>query len=79
MDKLIDSFRTHPAAVGESYLEHMGVASSFGFALMRAGLACFIHAIFPFLFTSTARTAIADLHQRIVTHRDRRSHSQLTH
>ena len=53
----------------------MGVASSFGFALLRAGLACFVHAVFPFLFTATARDAIEDLHRRIVTHRDRRTHA----
>ena len=75
MQKLLESFRTHPASVGESYVEHMGVASSFGLALLRAGLACFVHAVFPFLFTATARDAIEDLHRRIVTHRDRRTHA----
>ena len=74
MEKLIGSFTAHPSAVGEGYFEHMGVALSFGAALLRAGLACLVHAVFPFLFTTTARTAIADLHRRIVTHRDRRTH-----
>jgi len=74
MEKLIESFTAHPAAVGEGYLEHMGVALSFGVALLVAGLACLVHAVFPFLFTTTARIAITDLHRRIVTHRDRRSH-----
>jgi len=74
MDKLIESFRAHPATVGESYTEHFGVAMSFGFTLLGAGMACLVHALFPFLFTTTGRRAIEDLHRRIVTHRDRRSH-----
>ena len=72
MDKLIERFRAHPASVGETYCEHLGVARSFGAALLAAGLACLVHAFFPFLFTTTARRAIAVLHRRVVTHRDRR-------
>lgn len=74
MDKLLEPFRAHPATVGETYVEHFGVASSFGFTLIRAGLACLIHGVFPFLFTATGRRAIEDLHRRMVTHRDRRTH-----
>ena len=73
MDKLLEPFRAHPATVGETYVEHFGVASSFGFTLIRAGLACLIHGVFPFLFTTTGRRAIEDLHRRMVTHRDRRT------
>jgi Family of unknown function (DUF6356) len=75
MDNLIEYFREHPASVGETYFEHMGVALSFGAALLAAGLACLVHAIFPFLFTTTARVAIQRLHRRVVTHRDRRPHA----
>jgi hypothetical protein len=71
MDKLLDSFREHPASVGETYLEHMGVASSFGLTLLKAGLACMVHSVLPFLFTTTGRRAIEDLHCRMVTHRSR--------
>ena len=69
MDKLIDLFRDHPASVGESYFEHMGMALSFAGALLFAGVACLVHALLPFLFTSTARETIEVLHRRIVTHR----------
>ena len=72
MDKLIECFREHPASVGETYFQHMGVALTFGATLLAAGLACVIHAVFPFLFTTTARAAIQNLHRRLVTHRDRR-------
>jgi hypothetical protein len=71
MDKLLESFRDHPASVGETYLEHMGVAASFGFTLVKAGLACLVHALLPFVFTTTGRHAIEDLHRRMVTHRNR--------
>ena len=74
MDKLLKHFREHPASVGETYVEHLGVAASFGFSLTKAGLACLIHAVLPFLFTTYGRSTIADLHRRMVTHRDRRTH-----
>ena len=70
---LLRSFTDHPASVGETYAEHFGAATSFGFSLLSAGLACLIHAVLPFLFTSYARDTVADLHDRIVTNRDRRN------
>ncbi len=76
MDKLIECFREHPASVGETYFQHMGVALSFGGALLAAGLACVIHAVFPFLFTTTARVTIQNLQTRMVTHRDRRGEAE---
>lgn len=72
MDKLLELFREHPATVGETYFEHLGVALSFGFAMLAGGLACLVHAFLPFLFTKTGRTTIESLHTRMVTHRDRR-------
>jgi len=67
------AFTEHPASVGESYFEHMGMALSFSTKMVGAGLACMVHAIFPFLFVRTGRTCIEDLHHRMVTHRDRRT------
>ncbi len=65
------SFNEHPASVGETYLEHMGVASSFGWIMFWASLACFVHAIFPFLFTKTGSATIIALHDRMVRNRAR--------
>src|SRR5438309_8114361 len=73
MDKLIAPFRAHPASVGETYFEHLGVALSFGFTMVASGLACIVHAFLPFLFTTTGRRTIESLHRRMVTHRDRRT------
>jgi hypothetical protein len=73
MDRILTLFRDHPASVGESYFQHMGMALSFAFALLRAGLACLVHAFLPFLCTTTARRAIEDLHRRMVSHRHTRT------
>ena len=65
------SFTEHPASVGESYVEHFAMASSFGFTMIWAGLACLLHGVFPFLCERTGSRAIAALHRRMVTHRVR--------
>ncbi len=58
-------FTEHPAAVGESYLEHMRVASGFARTLAKATVACTIHAIVPSLCERTASTAIRELNERM--------------
>jgi uncharacterized protein DUF6356 len=64
-------FTEHPASVDETYLEHLGVATSFGVHMLVAGVACLIHALFPFLFVKTGSLAISGLHERMVTSRRR--------
>ena len=66
------AFTEHPASVGESYFQHMGMAAGFGGKMALAGLACMIHSVFPFLFVCTGRKCVEELHERMVTHRDRR-------
>jgi hypothetical protein len=70
---MLNRFTDHPASVGETYLEHMGQAGSFGVGLIGAGLACLVHAVFPFLFVKTGSQAITSLYGRMVMHRDRRA------
>lgn len=69
-DKL---FRDHPASVDETYLEHMGVAFSFGSRMFVASLACFIHGLVPGFFTKTGSNAVRGLYERMVTKRHRGS------
>lgn len=69
--RLIDAFTSHPRSVDETYLEHMVMAAGFGTSMIVAGLACLVHAAFPFLFAHTGSGAIARLHERMVTHRRR--------
>ncbi len=60
-------FTDHPEAVGESYVEHMGVALSFSGPLLLAGLAALVHAFLPFLFTTTASATVKGLHARMMS------------
>ena len=59
-------FTEHPKAVGESYLEHMGVALSFAGPLLAAGLAALVHAVLPFLCVTTASGTVKRLHARMM-------------
>ena len=62
-------FLSHPAALGESYVEHMAFACSFGFRLLGAGCACLIHALVPCLFERTGSRMIVALHEQLIAHR----------
>ena len=62
-------FVDHPASVNESYLEHMAMAGSFGWALLKASGACFLHALIPGLCERTGSRIITSLHGRMVTNR----------
>lgn len=64
-------FKAHPESVGETYFQHMGSAGSFGARMIFAGIACSIHGVLPFLFKSTGKETILELHRRMVTHRHR--------
>jgi hypothetical protein len=66
-------FLQHPRSIGESYLEHQRHALGFGFSLLLASLACFVHAIVPGLCVRTGSDAINRLHDRMVVHRSARA------
>ena len=68
-----DVFVEHPATVGESYVEHMGVAFSFGGSMLVAGMACLLHGLVPALFETTGSEAIRTLHDRMVVNRNRKA------
>ena len=63
------SFTEHPHAVGETYAEHFGVATRFGTAMILGGLACMVHAVLPFLCTTTGSRTVRRLHDRMVVNR----------
>jgi hypothetical protein len=65
------SFTQHPESVGESWIEHMGQAWSFGGLMIAAGLACLVHGLFPFLFVTTGSATVRKLFDRMVTNRRR--------
>jgi len=65
------SLTEHPASVGESYTEHMGVAFRFGGKLLLASLACLAHGLLPFMFVTTGSSTVRALYGEMVTHRRR--------
>lgn len=69
-------FLDHPASVNESYLQHMGMAASFGWAMLKASGACFVHALVPGLCERTGSRIITGLHARMVTNRTVRQPAQ---
>jgi hypothetical protein len=66
------AFTDHPASVGETYTEHLAMASGFGTRMIFGGIACLLHGIFPFLFVKTGSRCIADLHSTMVANRVRK-------
>ncbi len=57
-------FTDHPESVGETYIEHMGMALGFSGRLFVAAAVCLAHAFLPLLFERTGSRMIADLYQR---------------
>lgn len=59
----------HPASVGESYAEHFGVATRFGFRMIAGGIGAVLHGVLPFLFTTTGSRTVEALHAEMVAKR----------
>lgn len=62
-------FTEHPASVGESYGQHLVHATGFAGRMMLGGLACMVHAVFPFLCVKTGSRMITELNDRMVMNR----------
>jgi Family of unknown function (DUF6356) len=65
-------FISHPAAVNETYLEHLGSASSFGTRMIAGGVACLIHGLIPCWFERTGSNQVRRLYDRMVENRRKR-------
>ena len=61
----MNPFTKHPSDVGETYLQHLAHAGASGMKLTLGGIACLIHAVFPFLFVHTASDTVKDMHRGI--------------
>jgi hypothetical protein len=68
--RLRSLFTEHPASVGETYFQHLRAAAGFSATMMLGGMACLLHAIFPFAFRKTGSECISQLHERMVSHRN---------
>lgn len=77
---MIRLFVEHPASIGESYAEHFGVASRFGWRLTRGGLGCMLHAVLPFVCTTSGSDTVRELHDQLVAKRNaaRAAQTQMT-
>lgn len=63
-------FTDHPASVGETYLEHLGMSWRFGAVMLLGGLACLLHGLVPALCMRTGSGAIRRLHDLMVVNRN---------
>jgi hypothetical protein len=57
----MNPFTAHPASVGETYGEHCRFAFAFGARMLVGGVIAMIHAVFPFLFVTTAGRILDEL------------------
>ncbi len=61
----ITKCREHLHKVDESYGAHFQVASTTGFAMIGAGVACILHAVVPAVFPDRASETIRQLNARM--------------
>ena len=59
----------HPRTVGESYVEHLGIAGRFGATMMAGGLKCLLHAVLPAVFERSASDCVAKLNGELTRRR----------
>ena len=64
---MVRSSKQHLAEVGESYFEHLARALGFSLTLAKASLACGLHALVPGLCTHIASSAVAELHEKLLS------------
>lgn len=58
---MLNPFTAHPASVGQTYVQHLRFALAFATRMTLGGLAAAVHALFPFLFITTASRALEEL------------------
>ncbi|RYG82052.1 MAG: hypothetical protein EON59_14360 [Alphaproteobacteria bacterium] len=59
----------HPRTVGETYVEHAGIAGRFGATMVAGGLKCLVHAILPSVFERSASDCVAKLNGELTRRR----------
>lgn len=70
---MLKLFTQHPNTVNENYFQHMLSALSFFTFFCYAAFAAFVHAFLPFLFVKTGSKIIAELNNRMITSRHRKT------
>lgn len=59
---ILKHFTEHPASVNETYGEHFRFATGTGTRMILGGIACCLHGLFPFTFTTTGSQVISSLY-----------------
>ena len=62
-------FVDHPKSVDENYVEHFGVASRVGFAMIWGGMKALVHAIIPGLCITSGSDTVKRLNHIMVEQR----------
>lgn len=62
-------FQEHPRSLGMSWAAHAKGAVAIGAKLVTAGVACFVHAIVPGVFTETAGRTVTRMHDHMMRRR----------
>jgi hypothetical protein len=70
-------FLDHPASVGESYVEHFGVATRFGVRMVVGGIGAVIHGVLPFACKTAGSRTVAALHAEMVAKRHAKAAAEL--
>jgi hypothetical protein len=71
----LKEFREHPAAAGQTYLQHMGFAVRFGLRMLAGGAAAIVHGLVPCWFQTTGSRAVKALHGRLQQRDEREGHA----
>ena len=69
-------FTDHPESVHESYGQHLVAATGFGLRMIWGGILCLVHAVIPGVCSTKGSEMICELHERMVTNRDRQAESR---
>jgi hypothetical protein len=64
-------FTHHPTEIGESYGAHFTTAARFGLRMIGGGLACLVHAVFPFWFERAGSETVRGLHGTLCKRADK--------
>lgn len=76
---MLTASRVHLDEVGESYWEHLAAALRIALLMIRAGLACAVHAVVPGLCTTTASRCLAEVQQQFAARQSAKSEKESLH
>lgn len=64
---MTNPFTKHPHEMGETYLQHFFHALKFGLTMLIGGIACILHAFFPFIFQKTGSNLLLKMTHQFIS------------